>query len=206
MDYRNHDKYATLFEAFDKEKNDPKRGGYNSSVIPKFGENLHTDTNISPIIEKIKPFAPHETKVKFKEADNLEKTAIKAANVPDNVSSITTNIKGTYQNLSTLSNYLNSNSVFPMAITDQNYKLFLPYIRKISLMAQAFPNFSIGNLKNFQDFPLENYDVEIDPKLSIEYLISLNNMAKSRWFSKYKGCFEWKPCKILGYKDGKFEI
>lgn len=50
-------------------------------------------------------------------------------------------------------------------------------------MAHAFPNFEIKNLKNFLDYPLEDYDVEIDPSLSVEYLINQNPFAKSRWFN-----------------------
>jgi hypothetical protein len=124
----------------------------------------------------------------------------------DKMSVRTSKVRGKFQNLSTLDNYLNSNSVFPMAITDKNYKLFMPFIRKISLMAQAFPNFSIHNLKNFQDYPLEDYDVELDPTLSIQYQISRNRRAKSRWFNKQESVFEWKPCNILNYSEGKFEI
>jgi hypothetical protein len=66
-----HDKYGSLFEGFSKDKHDSssfKIEGRSSAKLPSFGENLHVNTNISPIISKIQPFAPHETQVKFKEA------------------------------------------------------------------------------------------------------------------------------------------
>lgn len=73
-------------------------------------------------------------------------------------------------------------------------------------MAHAFPNFEIKNLKNFLDYPLEDYDVEIDPSLSVEYLINQNPFAKSRWFNNDQQMFEWRPCKVLGYQGDRFEI
>lgn len=72
----------------------------------------------------------------------------------------------------TLAKYLESSNTFGLVINNSNYQLFMPYIKKISLMSQVFPNFEIKNLKNFLDYPLEDYDVDIDPSLSIDYLIN----------------------------------
>jgi hypothetical protein len=161
------------------------------SGIPIFGEKLHKETDIKPIIGVVDVFDPEKNHFGQNSTATEEDSLSISVPIPgENLTSQIVDAKKTKHQKMTLKLYLESSNTFGLIINDSNFPLFMPYIKKISLLAQAFPNFEIKNLKNFLDYPLEDYDVEIDPNLSIEYLISQNKLAKSRWFNKDSEKFE----------------
>lgn len=97
--------------------------------------------------------------------------------------------------------YKNSKSRFDLAINEHNLKIFENFIKNTTDMEKAFPIFKVKNLKNFNDFPLEDYDTELDPKIDVQYFIESRRKGKSRWFESTEKKFLWKNCEILAYDD-----
>ena len=73
-----------------------------------------------------------------------------------------------------INRYKGSKSRFDLVINNDNLSLYENYIKKISMMNSKFPNFFVENLKDYNNYPLESFDVDFDKSRDIEYYIRQN--------------------------------
>ena len=87
-------------------------------------------------------------------------------------------------------------------VTDANENLFKDFMVQFEKFASVSQNFRVHGLQDYTEFPIEQFDVKLDPTRDIEYMLSQDNQALSRW-ADAEGTITWRRCKVLNYDKTK---
>lgn len=83
-------------------------------------------------------------------------------------------------------------------VNEENQTTFDAFLHNFDRYSTMFEGFRVKGLQDYTAHPLEQFDTDLDMTIDIEYLLTKNNKARSRWALK-DGTVNWRDCTIVAY-------